>query len=111
MKVYVPARDFEESKRFYADLGFTLTPAWGGNVDVALGPTVFRLQNYYVKEWANNFMLQFEVEDARAWYDHANSILDTGRYPAARIMPPEEHDGATITHVVDPTGVLLIFIQ
>ena len=29
MKIYVPARDFEESKRFYAEMGFTLTEAIG----------------------------------------------------------------------------------
>ncbi len=30
LKVYRPAKDFEVSKRFYRELGFTLTEAWGG---------------------------------------------------------------------------------
>ena len=111
MKIYVPARDFEESKRFYADLGFTLTEAWNGNVDVSLGPTVFRLQNYYVKEWAGNFMIQFDVEDALAWETHARSIIEAGSYQTAHMMPSQQHGEALITNVVDPSGVLLVFVQ
>ena len=76
MNVYVPAKDFELSKRFYAALGFTLTEAWGGNFDCRLGNSLFRLQNYYVEGWANNFMLQFQVDDANAWYEHAKAIID-----------------------------------
>jgi hypothetical protein len=44
--VYVPAKDFEISQRFYKALGFTLTPAWGGTFDCRLDSGVFRLQDY-----------------------------------------------------------------
>ena len=112
MNVYVPAKDFEMSQRFYKALGFDLTEAWGGNIDCRLGNSLFRLQNYYVEDWANNFMLQFDVDDAQAWYDHVKPIIETGEFGAARVMLPEAVEGDTIiTHVTDPTGVLLIFIQ
>ena len=112
MNVYVPAKDFEMSQRFYRALGFELTEAWAGNFDCRLGNALFRLQNYYVEDWANNFMLQFDVDDAQAWYDHVKPIIDSGDYGDARVTLPEAVAGDTIiTHVVDPTGVLLIFIQ
>src|SRR5687768_3453799 len=112
MNVYVPAKDFEMSKRFYTALGFELTEGWAGNFDCRLGNSLFRLQNYYVKDWANNFMLRFHVDDASAWYDHVKPIIETGDFGDARVSPPEAVVGDTIiTHVVDPTGVLLIFIQ
>ena len=111
MTVYVPAKDFELSKRFYTALGFTLTEAWGGSVDCRLGAANFRLQNYYAEDWANNFMLQFHVDDAAAWHDHAKPIIGTGDFAPARLMAPQTVDDAIITHVVDPSGVLLIFIQ
>jgi catechol 2,3-dioxygenase-like lactoylglutathione lyase family enzyme len=112
LKAYVPAVDFEMSKEFYRALGFELTEVWGGSFDCRLGTAVFRLQNYYVKDWANNFMLQFEVEDARAWYDHVKPIIDTGKFGDARVAEPETVGGdSIITHVWDPSGVLLIFIQ
>jgi catechol 2,3-dioxygenase-like lactoylglutathione lyase family enzyme len=112
MNVYVPAKDFEMSKRFYTALGFVLTEAWGGSFDCRLGNSLFRLQNYYVKDWANNFMLQFLVDGASAWYDHVKPIIETGDFGDARVMLPEAVTGDTIiTHVHDPSGVLLIFIQ
>lgn len=111
LKVYVPAENFAESQQFYRDLGFELTEAWGGNFDCRLGNTVFRLQNYYVKDWAENLMLQFETPDASAWYDRVKPIIESGRYKDARVGTPEVFDGATIVHVHDPCGVLLIFIQ
>ena len=111
MKTYVPAKDHQLSRRFYEELGFTVKEAWRGNHDCSLGNVEFRLQDYYVEDWANNFMMQFDVEDAGAWYDHARSIIDSGRYPTARVQRPSIHDGALITHVIDPAGVLLIFIQ
>ncbi len=112
MNVYVPAKDFELSKKFYTALGFDLTEAWGGSVDCRLGNALFRLQNYYVEDWANNFMLQFWIDDVRALYDHVKPLIDGGEYFPARIMEPEQVDADTsITHVIDPSGVLLIFIQ
>lgn len=71
LKTYVPAKHFEESKRFYSELGFTLTEAWGGSVDCELGGAQFRLQNYYNKDWAENFMMQFWVTDIQEWYNFA----------------------------------------
>lgn len=111
LKTYVPAKNFELSKQFYKELGFEVTEAWGGNFDCRLGNTIFRLQNYYVEDWANNFMLQFDVDDAKAWYDFVKPIIDSGKYAPARVMLPDVHEGAIITHVHDPSGVLLIFIQ
>jgi catechol 2,3-dioxygenase-like lactoylglutathione lyase family enzyme len=111
LKTYVPAENFEESKAFYRELGFELTEVWGGSFDCRLGAAQFRLQNYYNKDWAENFMMQFEVEDARAWYDFVKPIIDSGRHGNARVSPPETYGDTVITHVVDPCGVLLIFIQ
>jgi len=110
LKVYTPAKDFDESKRFYAALGFELTEAWGGSFDCKLGGAEFRLQNYYVKEWANNFMMLFNVEDVQAWYERARKVISTGNF-TARVSEPEIVGDTTICHVVDPSGVLLIFID
>jgi catechol 2,3-dioxygenase-like lactoylglutathione lyase family enzyme len=110
LKVYTPSKDFEVSKRFYKALGFELTEAWGGNFDCKLGNAEFRLQNYYVEDWANNFMMQFWVDDVQSWYEHAREIITKHNFKA-RVIPPETVDGARICHVVDPSGVLLIFIE
>jgi hypothetical protein len=108
--IYTPAKDFEMSKRFYADLGFDMTEGWGGTMDCRLGGAAFRLQNYYVKDWAENFMMRFGVEDIPGWYEHAKRVIDNGNYANARVSKPEMAGDTLIFHVWDPCGVLLIFV-
>src|SRR5436189_5556790 len=70
LKSFVPARDFALSRRFYLDLGFTEN--WGNEhaAELQLGGYRFLLQNFYVKEHAENFMMHLLVEDADAWWAH-----------------------------------------
>jgi hypothetical protein len=107
----MPAKDFELSKRFYSELGFVMSEGWGGTADFELGGNCFRLQNYYVKDWADNFMVVMGVDDVEAWYQRARTISDSARFQNVRIKPPESVDGSLVLHVIDPSGVLLIFVQ
>ena len=111
LKPYVPAKDFELSKRFYVALGFTLSEGWGGTADFALNGHAFRLQNYYVPDWANNFMMVIGVDDVEAWHQRALELLNSNAFVGMRVKPPEPVDDSTVLHVVDPTGVLLVFVQ
>ena len=110
--VYVPAKDFEISQRFYKALGFTLTPAWGGTFDCRLDSGVFRLQDYYVKDWADNFMIKMDVASVDDWHERVKSVFAAEDLRPARFSPPEMASVDTkIMHVVDPSGVLLIFVE
>lgn len=110
--VYVPSEDYSLSKRFYADLGFIQTEGWGGTTDCELGKAKFRLQNYYNKDWAENFMMKLAVNDIDAWHAHAKAVIDNGDFTHARYDREIELIGDTrIFHVWDPCGVLLIFIS
>lgn len=111
MRPYVPARDFELSKRFYAALGFAMTEGWGGTADFTLDGVGFRLQDYYVKDWADNFMFVIGVDDVGPWYRRALELVQGGAYTGMRVKAPEPVDGALVLHVFDPTGVLLVFVQ
>lgn len=111
LKPFVPAKDFELSKRFYAALGFTLSEGWGGTADCALDGHAFRLQDFYVQDWAENFMFAISVESIDAWYQRAQEMLKSSAFPGMRVKPPEPVDGAMVLNVIDPTGVLLIFVQ
>lgn len=102
------AKDFEQSKRFYIALGFTMSEGWGGTADFELNGNRFRLQDYFVKDWANNFM---GADDVEAWHQQAPRIANSGEFDNIRIKPPESVDGSLVLHVVDPSGVLLVFVQ
>jgi hypothetical protein len=111
LKAYVPAKNFEESKRFYQALGFVMSPGWGGTADFELNGNRFRLQDYYVKDWANNFMIVMGVDDVEAWHQQARRVVSGGEFEHARVTPPEAVDDSLVLHVHDPSGVLLIFVQ
>jgi catechol 2,3-dioxygenase-like lactoylglutathione lyase family enzyme len=106
IKAYVPARDFELSKRFYTDLGFTL--AWSSEELAYLhaGSCAFLLQNFYRKEQAENFMMHMLVADVAAWWQQVESSQLAARY-GVRASPPEDRPWGIRDFVLDdPTGVL-----
>jgi hypothetical protein len=73
IKAFVPSKDFALSKQFYQDLGFKL--AWSSE-DLAYlrsGDSSFPLQNFYVKEHADNFMMHLLVEDVDARWGHVEA--------------------------------------
>lgn len=111
LKVYMPAKDFEQSKRFYTALGFKMSEGWGGTADFELNGNKFRLQNYYVKDWADNFMVVMGVDDVEAWHQRVRRIAESGDFDNVRIKEPENVDDSLVLHVVDPSGVLLVFVQ
>ena len=114
VKVFVPAKDFDESLRFYKALGWQQN--WLADdrslAVLELSGHRFYLQNYYHKEWADNFMFHITVADANAWWEHAAAVIAAGDYKNARFrQPKEEPYGALVTYVWDPSGVLLHFAQ
>lgn len=106
MRPFVPAKDFDLSKRFYETLGFQ--KLLDGEVAIfALGATSFLLQRYYQKDWAENFMMQLMVDDVDAWWDHIQSLDLPGKFAVAAPKPPTLQPwGLRISYVVDPSGVL-----
>jgi hypothetical protein len=106
IKAFVPAKDFELCKRFYQDLRFTL--AWSSE-DLAYlhaGASSFLLQNFYVQQHAENFMMHMLVDDVEAWWSHVQKQDLAARYNV-RAAPPEDRPwGIRDFTLVDPTGVL-----
>lgn len=103
---FLPAKDFERSKRFYETLGFEKLL----DSEVAIfriGHSEFILQNYYQKDWAENFMMQLVVDDLDAWWRHIQSLDLPGRFgvnpPKAPALQPW---GLLVAYLVDPSGVL-----
>lgn len=112
MRVFLPAKNYEISKKFYTALGWTITWEDDNLAVCELDGHTFYLQNYYNKDWANNTMLFFAVADTGAWFEHISAVLAEHSFPNTRVRPPKDEDyGARVTHVWDPSGVLLHFAQ
>jgi hypothetical protein len=68
IKTFVPAKDFDLSKRFYQDVAFDL--AWSDEhlAYCRHGSSSFLLQDFYNEVHASNFMMHLLVEDVDAWW-------------------------------------------
>ena len=62
LKAFIPSKDFELSKQFYLDIGFVLASDTHGIAYFHHLNVSFLLQNFYVKELAENFMMHLLVE-------------------------------------------------
>jgi catechol 2,3-dioxygenase-like lactoylglutathione lyase family enzyme len=106
IKAFVPSKDFALSKRFYQDFGFNL--GWSSDQLAYLhhGSSSFLLQNFYMREHADNFMMHLLVENVEAWWRHVQDIGLAAKY-GVKVDPPEDRPwGIRDFVVVDPTGVL-----
>lgn len=106
IKAFVPAKDFQISKDFYQALGFYL--AWNDDELAYLhhGSSSFLLQNFYVRELAENLMMHLLVEDVDAWWQQVQAADLEARF-GVRVLPPEDRPWGMRDFVVfDPSGVL-----
>ena len=109
LKPFLPAQDYPLAKQFYLDLGFTLL--WEDDQLAAfqVGESAHRflLQNYYVEQWAANFMMHLMVEDADVWWQHIQERGIIRKYPGIMAKPPALQPwGLRVLYLSDPTGIL-----
>ncbi len=112
LRPFVPSKDFELSKRFYADLGFEVVPLGDGVAHVHIGDFAFLLQNYYVEAWAGNFMMHILVTNLDDWWSSLSRLDLERRYGVRAPSEPKMQDwGLRVAYVVDPSGVLWHFAE
>jgi catechol 2,3-dioxygenase-like lactoylglutathione lyase family enzyme len=106
IKAFVPAKDFELSKRFYQDLGFTLK--WNSD-ELAYfchDNCAFFLQNFYSKDHAENFMMHLLVNHVDDWWERVQQQNISQKY-GVQCSTPEQRPWCMRDFVLsDPTGVL-----
>ncbi len=111
IKAFVPARDFEQSKQFYSDIGFTKASDSGGIAYFRYGDCSFLLQDFYVKELAENLMMHVLVEDVKAWHQHITRSGVAEKYCVTVSEITQQPWGMLDFIVDDPSGVVWRFGQ
>ncbi|HEY4320051.1 MAG TPA: VOC family protein [Gemmatimonadales bacterium] len=107
LKPFLPARDFDLSRRFYADLGFQEIWANAEIAEFEIDGHRFLLQNYYVKGQSENFMMSLTVEDPDAWWAHIEEVGLKAKYSLGMAKPPAMQPwGLRVLYLSDPTSVL-----
>ena len=105
---FVPAKDFALSSRFYRDLGFVEVASIKNAVRFERDGYGFWLQDYYVDDWAGNFMFCLYTDDIESWSAHLRSMSVNYTYGgAARVIAePHNQEGGMMMQFSDPSGVL-----
>ena len=99
--------DLARSRRFYVDLGFNEELLSAEMAYFNAGKCSFLLQNFYVKEHAENFMMHLMVENADEWWGHIQSLGLAEKYSLSMSKPPTLQPwGLRVLYLTDPTGVL-----
>ena len=112
IRPFIGAKNFSESRDFYTLLGCE---------EIRLGDklslfkfsesALFLLQDYYVKEWAENSMLMLEVEDIQTWYDQFKYKGVALKLQNVRFTPITEEAWRRVFYLHDPSGNLWHFCQ
>jgi hypothetical protein len=113
LRAFLPAKDFALSREFYGALGFE--PVWSSDqlVLFKLDRFSFFVQDYFVKEWAENMMLDLRVGDVQAYWSYLQSLELPRRFPNVRLSAPADDLASRIRrgNLCDPSGVLWHFSQ
>ncbi|MFT5167899.1 MAG: hypothetical protein ACI8P3_003137 [Saprospiraceae bacterium] len=112
IRSFIGAKDFNESRTFYQELGFEEVIISGDmslfKVNEAIG---FYLQDAYVKDWLNNSMVFIEVDDVDKCYEDLQNLVIPGKYKNVKLSPIKSFDWGRECFLHDPSGVLWHFGQ
>jgi hypothetical protein len=107
MRPAVPSRDYGESRRFYSELGFQLTDFGPNLAEARLGAHSFLLQDFYVAEYAKNFVMHMLVESVDDWWAMIEPLALDRQFRVRSPRPPKlESWGLRVLCVFDPSDVL-----
>ena len=106
IKAFVPSKDFELSKRFYQDLGFTMASEGGGVAYFHWGPVSFLLQDFCAQGLAENFMMHVLVADVEAWWSHVQASGVVSKYRVRCTDMEAQPWRMKDFCLTDPSGVL-----
>ncbi len=107
LRPFVPARDFQLSKRFYRALGFELTFEDESVAFLKIEGFSFILQNSHAGEAAENQMIQLLVRDVDAWWRRIDADSLVAEFAVKPPRPPAMQPWKLkVGFVFDPSGVL-----
>lgn len=111
IRPFIGAADFEQSRRFYSQLGFTesiLSPDMSYFNLQGLG---FYLQKAYVKDWVDNTMVFMEVADVEEFWQYLQSLHLPESFAGVRLSTIKHLDWGSECFLHDPSGILWHFGQ
>ena len=106
LRPFIGAKDYDLSRSFYLELGFSEFVISPDLSVFKLGEMAFYLQKYYAKDWVDNTMLFLEVDDAERYYQELMELDLPAKYPGVRLSPVRKDTWGDECFLHDPSGIL-----
>jgi hypothetical protein len=107
---FIGAKNFEESRLFYKDLGFEESVISKSMSYFKVTDTLgFYLQNAYVKDWIDNSMIFLEVDDVNRYWNELQNLELHQKYKNVRLTSIREESWGKECFLHDPSGILWHF--
>lgn len=110
IRAFIGAKNFQESRKFYKDLGFEEVI-----IDQSMSlfkvneKLAFYLQNAYVKDWVDNSMLFLEVNNLEEWEKDLLKRRLPEKYKNVRVSEIKVEYWGKELFMHDPSGILWHF--
>ncbi len=109
IRPFIGAKNYEESRKFYQDLGFEESILSSDMSYFKTNGFGFYLQNAYVKDWIDNSMIFMEVDDVKRFWNELLELELTSKYDNVRLTPIRELVWGKECFLHDPSGILWHF--
>ena len=106
IRPFIGAKNFEESRNFYRDLGFEEKVLFHNMSVFETGNFAFYLQDAYVKDWVDNTMVFLEVGDVAQFWDELLTLDLTNKYKNIKLVTIKTYDWGKECFIHDPSGIL-----
>ena len=111
LEPFVPSgSNFEGSKQFFQELGFTVAWDVGDYIGFEREGCKFVLQNFSNKEFAENFMLSVKIDNAAEFYQFVTDKQLPQKF-GIRINPPAQQPYGIEVNIIDIAGVCWHFVE
>jgi predicted lactoylglutathione lyase len=111
LEPFVPSgSNFEGSKQFFLELGFTINWDAGDYIGFEKDGCKFILQHYTNKEFAENLMISVKVDNAKEFYQFVVDKKLPEKF-GIRISPPTQQPYGKEVNIIDIAGVCWHFVE
>jgi hypothetical protein len=111
LEPFVPSgSNFEDSKQFFQELGFTVTWDGGDYVGFQKDGYKFILQKFHNKEFAENFMVSVKIDDAEQFWKEVSEKKLPEKF-GIRINKPTQMPYGKEVNIIDLAGVCWHFVE
>jgi catechol 2,3-dioxygenase-like lactoylglutathione lyase family enzyme len=109
IRPFIGSKNYTISRNFYADLGFEEVKTSAKMSYFYRGEFGFYLQDAYVKDWIDNSMIFFEVDNLERTLKYIQGLKLPETYENVRLSKIVHNDWGNEFFLHDPCGILWHF--